>query len=491
MKSKNRHRGILLLMIISQLLLTGFVFQWLSSQYRLERSRLKEELVQIYLESHDEMLDTILYRHVVEPALSDTSITHTEIAIRKGAAKLPRAVYAVGLQGDTCQVKNQKQAFVTLRMDGVTDSTLKNGIPEGNIKKTDFLLRTVRLFISSKKDSSGTWNQMADSFPLSIDTSLFRSNYIHHISGTGKKFRITWTSQEAGINDRQSHTSLYISPLSDTDLPRAEVKGFQSYVLGNIFPQILFGFILVIITAIAFYAAYRNIRNQLILNEIRNEFISNMTHELKTPVSTMKVALESLLNYDMRKDPGVTDEYLKLASEETRRLESLINRVLDQTFLEGNEVPLTLIETDVKMLVESAVKIMTPRLNNSGTISFTPEQQNIIIKGDELYLQGLLLNLLDNSIRYCDKVPEIVITAKTTDKNVEIEVSDNGPGIPDQYIKRIFDKFFRVPAGNLHNIKGYGLGLSYAALVMRLHKGNISVRNNSTGCSFVLKFPVS
>jgi len=491
MKSKNRHKGILVLMIVSQLLLTGFVFQWLRSQYRIERSRLNDELVQFYLDSHDEMLDTILFRHVVRPALSDTSITRNEIITRRRENVVPRTVYSVGLQGDTFRVKKQEQTFITVRMSGEKDSTPTKVMINGRSPKSDILLRSARLFISSSKDSSGTWNKMFDSFSGNLDTSLFRSNYIRHLSGTGKKFRIDWTSKTDEANEGKSHASLFINPLSGSALPQAEINGFQGYVLANIFPQILFGLILVIITAIAFFAAFRNVRNQMILNEIRNEFISNMTHELKTPVSTMKVALESLLSYDMRKDPAVADEYLKLASEETMRLERLINRVLDQTFLESNDYPLTLVEINVGELVEGAVKIMTPRLEKGGTIRFVSEQQDLIIWGDELYLKGLLLNLLDNSIRYCDKVPDVVISAKAGGNNVEIAVTDNGPGIPDQYKKRIFDKFFRVPSGNLHNIKGYGLGLSYAALVMRLHNGNIAVKNNKTGCSFILKLAVS
>ena len=482
---------MLVLMIVSQLLLTGFVFQWLHSQYSLERARLKEELVQIYLESHNEMLDTILFRHIVEPALSDTSITHKEKITRPGVNKQARAIYAVGLHADTSRVKNREQAFITVRMSGEKESIPDTEIIKRNGTNNDFLLRTVKLFISSNKDSSGTLDRMADSFPGGIDTSLFRTNFTRLLSRTGTNFGIIWTSDTPGKNQKMSHASLHINPLSGNALPGAEITGFQGYVLGNIFAQILFGLILVIITALAFFAAYRNIRNQMILNETRNEFISNMTHELKTPVSTMKVALESLLSYDMRKDPQLTEEYLKLASEETRRLENLINLVLDHTFLEGNGYPLTLVEINLRVLVESAVKIMTPRLEQGGTIRFIPEQQDIIIKGDELYLQGLLLNLLDNSIRYCDKVPDIVITAKAPDQNVEIAVTDNGPGIPDRYRNKIFDKFFRVPAGNVHNIKGYGLGLSYAAQVMRLHKGSIAVKNNTTGCSFILKFPVS
>ena len=124
-------------------------------------------------------------------------------------------------------------------------------------------------------------------------------------------------------------------------------------------------------------------------------------------------------------------------------------------------------------------------------MSLAPEKTDLKISGDRLYITGVLINLIDNAIKYSDQEPVIKVLSTRTANEIRVEINDNGPGIPEEYQKRIFDKFFRVPNENIHNVKGYGLGLSFASLVMNLHKGSIEVRNLNPGCSFLLKFPKS
>jgi signal transduction histidine kinase len=490
MKNKYRNKRIIILMVISQILLTGFMVQWLSSQYHQEKSRLNEELVQLYIDSHDEMVDTILFRRIIEPVLSDTIIPHGKIGTGSKGIKRPITAYAIGVHGDSGAMRKTEQAIITIRMNEGKDTILhEENITRMKTSKNDFLLRGIKLFIGSAKNAAGTWSHLADSIPTSIDTAIFRTNYVRHLSKAGKVFHLAWDNAPKGKHIKNDRTTLLIRPISGINLPEAMIRGYQGYLLRNILPQILFGMVLVIITAIAFFAAYRNIRNQMILNEIRNEFISNMTHELKTPVSTMKIALESLLSFNLRNDPAITEEYLKLASQETSRLENLINRVLDHTFLEGNDHPFSFREIIAGDMIDEVIKIMSPRFGEKGSIRSGNEHEVIKLSGDKLYLQGVLLNLIDNSIKYCDKDPEIIIGATVKKSCIEITVTDNGPGVPEEYRKKIFDKFFRISSGDIHNIKGYGLGLSYAALVMKGHGGDISVINLNPGCTFILKFP--
>jgi two-component system phosphate regulon sensor histidine kinase PhoR len=202
------------------------------------------------------------------------------------------------------------------------------------------------------------------------------------------------------------------------------------------------------------------------------------------------VALEALGNYNMKKEPRVMEEYLQLASEETKRLGELINRVLDHTLLEQKEHPLDLIEIDLNKLITDVVSIMNRKTGSKGIIEFNREDHNITLVGDLLYIKGVLINLIDNSIKYCDTDPVITVSAERKSKYIVVEIKDNGPGIPEEYQKKIFEKFFRLPSENVHNVKGYGLGLSFASLVMELHKGSIEVKNLNPGCSFKLKFPV-
>jgi two-component system phosphate regulon sensor histidine kinase PhoR len=216
-----------------------------------------------------------------------------------------------------------------------------------------------------------------------------------------------------------------------------------------------------------------------------------MTHELKTPVATISIALESLGRYNMRNEPEVMDEYLRLASSETERLTELINRVLDHSMLEENKQLLKPVLTDVNSLVSDVTRNMQQRFEKCGSIEFKPSPEKINVLCDPLFLSGVIINLIDNSIKYCDKDPVIRILAGSDSGSAIIEVTDNGPGIPAEYHNRIFEKFFRMPTGNVHNVKGYGLGLSFAYLVMKLHKGSISITNLEPGCSFKLKLPLA
>ena len=193
----------------------------------------------------------------------------------------------------------------------------------------------------------------------------------------------------------------------------------------------------------------------------------------------------------MRNEPEVMDEYLRLASSETTRLTELINRVLDHSMLEENNQLLKPELTDINSLVSDVTHNMQQRFEKCGSIEFKPSPEKINVLCDPLFLRGVIINLIDNSIKYCDKDPVIRILAGSESGSAIIEVTDNGPGIPVEYHNRIFEKFFRMPAGNVHNVKGYGLGLSFAYLVMKLHKGSISITNLDPGCSFKLKLPIA
>ena len=159
----------------------------------------------------------------------------------------------------------------------------------------------------------------------------------------------------------------------------------------------------------------------MILNSLRDEFVNNITHELKTPVSTIMVALEALGNFNMKKEPHVMEEYLRLASEETQRLGELINRVLDHTLLEQKQHPLELNEIDLNRLIREVVDTMSIKLGKKGTIEFNASEDNIRISGDPLYLKGVFINLIDNSIKYCDKEPVIKIAASKNEDEIVIE----------------------------------------------------------------------
>ena len=284
--------------------------------------------------------------------------------------------------------------------------------------------------------------------------------------------------------------TLLINPAGPLRMPAMAVKKYTWYLFGRILPQAILALILFLITGLAFILSYRSIREQVRLNILRNEFVSNITHELKTPVATLSASMEALGRFNLKNEPELTDEYIELASREIKRLDDLINKVLDHSVLESATQILHATNFDLVPLVREVSGMMQHRLPEKGSITTGLSCEKLEIHGDPMLIKGALLNLIDNSIKYCTSDPVIIVSLRRNSGSAVIEVSDNGPGIPEEYVSRIFEKFFRVPSGNVHNVKGYGLGLSYACLVTELHKGRISVKNLDRGCRFTIILPV-
>jgi two-component system phosphate regulon sensor histidine kinase PhoR len=204
----------------------------------------------------------------------------------------------------------------------------------------------------------------------------------------------------------------------------------------------------------------------------------------------VKVAIEALKKYDAEKrGPWDTAEYLEMAGKEIKRLELLISKVLDHSIIEEDAGILSFEELDLVRLIDDAIRSLQSRIETAGAIISYDHPDELIVSGDPLYLQGVIINLFDNSLKYGNGNPEISVLLSSTDRYAVINVTDNGPGIPDEYRKKIFDKFFRVPERDIHNVKGYGLGLSFAYLIVKMHEGSIDVRNNDKGCTFTIKIP--
>jgi len=493
MKRINKHTRILTLMLVSQLLLTGFVIKWLGSQYFVERDQLKKELQQIYMESQREVIDTLLVQYVILPTLSKDSLT-----LEFGKEKMIRKQITT----DSMQVKVISGNFVDTAWGGkamfsisIEDTGLM--MPEPNISVDfmrsgldDMLVRSTRLFMHQSNDSSFGGMDYTVMFNNMIDTGLFKSLFHKRILIDGFDFMVDWSDKTDGSSGMPTNFKLVIHPDFVGCLPVALIGHYQIYLLKKISPQIIFAIVLLLMTGLAFYLAFISLKKQVLLNRMRSDFVSNLTHELKTPVATVKVALESLQRFDMKKDPEKVTEYLRMSALELERLDGLIAKVLGHTLLEDHAGFIKPEVFDLTGLVGETIQTMEPRIQQDDAGITFLQSEAINITADRLLCQGVLINLIDNSLKYGNKRPQIHITVHQAEKAVILKISDNGPGIPVAYLDRIFDKFFRVPADDRHNVKGYGLGLSYVYLVMKSHGGSVVATNLSNGgCMFTLTFP--
>ena len=259
----------------------------------------------------------------------------------------------------------------------------------------------------------------------------------------------------------------------------------------SILPQILFGLTLLLLSGSALLFAYRSLLRQLALNRLRNDFVGNISHELKTPVSTVKVALEALSSYDKQKDAGKAEEYLEMANRELGRLELLVGKVLHHEMLDNPSLVLDKEPCDPADLARSAIQSLEIPIRKAGAIVDLQEEGGPCqLQVDRVYVEGMIINLIDNSLKYAGEHPEILVHIACKHSTTTLSVTDKGPGIPEEYKDQVFEKFFRIPAGNTHNVKGYGLGLNFAAQVMAKHGGSISYsKPPEGGCRFTLEFP--
>jgi two-component system phosphate regulon sensor histidine kinase PhoR len=256
-------------------------------------------------------------------------------------------------------------------------------------------------------------------------------------------------------------------------------------------PWILMLFI-VSVVFLFFAFAINIIVKQKRLSEIKTDFINNMTHELKTPISTIALSSDMLMRGDFSQEPEKLKRYASIIYKENKRLENQVERVLNVAKMDKDTLHLKKELFDMHDLIEEVKdNFEFNQTEHGGQISIDLQATDFSIQADPVHISNVVFNLLDNAIKYCEVVPSIAISTKNEKNGFVLEISDNGIGIRREDIKMIFDKFYRVPTGNLHNVKGFGLGLYYVKIIIEQHGGNIQVKSSvGKGTTFILWLPL-
>jgi signal transduction histidine kinase len=429
---------IRLLMFLSFSLLIAFSAHWLISQYDREKNHLQKDLTKLFSNVQEDISDSLLWMKVVGPTV------HTrDSCVEPGAGYNGIMAYRdseISAQGARMLLKNVKKL--------------------------------------SKEEEKQLFR---------TDTIVFNDIFTQNMRAQGMNFTSKWVHADkkpAGEDD------IFIMSNFFTNEHGIIISNYESYLTRKMYSPAIFILFLLVITGIAFRTTYLGLRKQMTLATLKDDFINNMSHELKTPVATVKVALEALANFNAMQDPQRRKEYLEMAIIEMNRLELLVNRALSTSLLESGKLSLHKEECDLQQLTEEVMLGMQPKLlQHDAKVVLETSGNSFLSNLDKMHTQGVIINLIDNSIKYGVNPVEIKIRLTEQDNCIQLSVTDNGPGIPEEYSERVFDKFFRVPTGNKHNAKGYGLGLSYAAQVMQQHMGSIRVANMPEGgCRFTLTF---
>ncbi|MFC0876570.1 sensor histidine kinase [Saccharicrinis sp. FJH2] len=262
---------------------------------------------------------------------------------------------------------------------------------------------------------------------------------------------------------------------------------FQSMRLAT--PTLIFATILILSIALMIYILFK----QKKLSEIKNDFINNMTHEFKTPISTISLASQMLKDTGVSKTPQSLTHISRVIHDETKRLGFQVEKVLQMAIFDKDKSRLKLNEYDINELIHSVVTNFSLKVESkNGHIEEKLEAEQSYLAVDELHFTNVIFNLLDNALKYCHREPQLEIRTWNEKQKLYISVKDNGIGIKKENLKRVFEKFYRVPTGNVHNVKGFGLGLAYVKKIIDDHNGTIRVESEvNTGTTFIICLPLN
>lgn len=262
------------------------------------------------------------------------------------------------------------------------------------------------------------------------------------------------------------------------------------YLLKQLIQPIIFSILLLALTIFSFILLFKNILKHQRLNDLKNEFIGNITHELNTPIATVGVALEALKNFNVIDNKQKTTEYLDISQNELQRLSLLVDKILKLSMFENKNMQMQFESIDLQAITEDVLQSLRLQIDNKKANVALIHEGNLTLMADKLHLVSVVFNLIDNALKYSTENSKIEIEINENTSNLTFKISDNGIGIADEFKHKIFERFFRVPHGNIHNAKGNGLGLSYVAQVIHLHNGKITVESKiGEGSVFTFLIP--
>jgi len=269
------------------------------------------------------------------------------------------------------------------------------------------------------------------------------------------------------------------------------IPGEERLVWRSMWPMVAVSALLILLIIGGFIYSVRTIHQQKRLNDIRNDLVNNLTHELKTPISTIALACEALNDPGLARTSEQQRSFVTMIRDENKRLGVLVESVLQSAVLDSGSMRLRIADLDMHaMLAEVARNAAIQAERRGGHLRLDLRAELAHVRGDRIHLANVFYNLVDNAVKYCEETPEVSITTMSDTTGLSIQVTDNGIGIAQGEHRKIFDRLYRVPTGNLHNVKGFGLGLSYVRTVVAKHGGTIRVDSEpGKGSTFIINLP--
>ena len=302
-------------------------------------------------------------------------------------------------------------------------------------------------------------------------------------SDSAKQSGLTFSLEVPGVSGQPGPTQIHV----DFDQRAGHIIQKMGWVVGG-------NILLLIIVSVALIVALTAVFRQKQVFQMRKEFINNLTHDFKTPVANVSLALEGLIQFDLRKNPEKADAFMDIAQKENRRLKLMIEKVLNLAAFENGKVEICKTRVDLHEIIAEIANVFEVQVKHrDGSLQLSLDATESIVMGDKDHLTQVVYNLLDNANKYSAEKPTIQVTTSNPDGPglVEITVSDLGIGIPIESYEEIFEPYVRHDQTKGNQVKGFGLGLYYARQIIRMHKGDIQVSSDDeTGSVFTIQLPL-
>jgi two-component system phosphate regulon sensor histidine kinase PhoR len=273
------------------------------------------------------------------------------------------------------------------------------------------------------------------------------------------------------------------------------VPNIKNLVLQSLLWRIISSILFTLIIIAAFYLTVRTMLRQKKLGEIKNDFINNMTHEFKTPIATISLAVDAMRNEKVVQDRDKMEYFSSIIKEENHRMNRQVETILKASQLEKQEVDLNLKPVHVHEVIRDVIDNFTLQLEEKqGKVEMQLTAANDLINADEVHFSNLINNLVDNAVKYAkENIPPFIrLFTQSNGKHFTLKIEDNGIGMNRDTVKRVFERFYRAHTGNVHNVKGFGLGLSYVKTMVEAHDGDIKAESvPGKGSTFTVDLPLA
>lgn len=330
---------------------------------------------------------------------------------------------------------------------------------------------------------------------LELRNKGIEANYEYGVLVNGTQLISAVSQNRKGNLMGTAHTaSLYPNNLFfGNDLLLVQFPNQRNYILSSLWILLLGSVLFTSVIIFVFSYSIHVIIRQKKLSEIKNDFINNMTHEFKTPIATISLATDAISNQSVLSDPDKVRHFTGIIRDENKRMNGQVEKVLQAALLDKKELNLKVDEVDMSEVIKTATDNISLMVKEKdGSVSIRQDAANATVSGDRVHLSNLVYNLLDNACKYSGEHPEIEVSTRNLNGQLLIAVKDNGIGMSADQQKMIFEKFYRVPTGNVHDIKGFGLGLTYVKTVVEAHAGQITVRSQpGKGSVFTIQLPLN